>query len=103
MKTPMLWLACAASLVLAVAQDTGNSTDRNARPQSRDAVGGRGPRGGPAAGRSAGRDFESAPQAKDDAEARTVTAPISGVITALSVENGDTAGGPGSAATATMV
>jgi RND family efflux transporter MFP subunit len=41
-------------------------------------------------------------QAKDDAEARTVTAPISGVITALSSENGDTAGGSGSAATATI-
>jgi RND family efflux transporter MFP subunit len=35
-------------------------------------------------------------QAKEDAEARTVTAPISGIITALSIENGDTAGGSGS-------
>jgi predicted O-methyltransferase YrrM len=64
----MLWLACATSLVLAVAQDAGTPPDRNARPPNRDAAGGRGPRGGPSAGRSAGRDFESTPQAKDEAE-----------------------------------
>lgn len=37
-------------------------------------------------------------QAEDDAAARTVTAPISGVITALTVQNGDTVGGLGGAA-----
>lgn len=37
-------------------------------------------------------------QARENAAARTVTAPISGVITALSVENGDTIGGAGSTA-----
>jgi macrolide-specific efflux system membrane fusion protein len=41
-------------------------------------------------------------QAKDDAAARTVTAPISGVVTAISVENGDTAGGTGSSAALTI-
>jgi macrolide-specific efflux system membrane fusion protein len=41
-------------------------------------------------------------QAKDDAAARNVTAPIAGVITALSVENGGTAGGSGSGAAVTI-
>jgi len=68
MKAGMLCLACAASLVWAVAQDTGTSPDRIARPQGQDAAGGRGPRGGPSTGRSAGRNLESTPQAKDEAE-----------------------------------
>ena len=41
-------------------------------------------------------------QAKDDAAARIVTAPIAGVITALSVVNGGTAGGAGSGAALTI-
>jgi macrolide-specific efflux system membrane fusion protein len=41
-------------------------------------------------------------QARDDAAERTVTAPISGVVTALSIQNGDTAGGTGSTATAAI-
>jgi macrolide-specific efflux system membrane fusion protein len=41
-------------------------------------------------------------QAKDDAAARNVTAPIAGVVTALPVENGSTAGGAGSAVAATI-
>jgi RND family efflux transporter MFP subunit len=41
-------------------------------------------------------------QAKDDAAARTVTAPIAGVITDLLIENGSTAGGSGSSAAVTI-
>jgi macrolide-specific efflux system membrane fusion protein len=41
-------------------------------------------------------------QAEEDAAARTVTAPISGVITAVSVENGDTVGGSGGSAAMTI-
>lgn len=41
-------------------------------------------------------------QAKDDAAARTVTAPLAGVITALPIENGDTAGGSGGNAAVTI-
>ncbi len=41
-------------------------------------------------------------QAKDDAAARTVTAPLAGVITALSVEDGSTAGGSGGSAAVTI-
>ncbi len=41
-------------------------------------------------------------QAKDDAAARSVIAPLAGVITALSVENGSTAGGAGSSVAVTI-
>jgi macrolide-specific efflux system membrane fusion protein len=41
-------------------------------------------------------------QAEDDAAARTVIAPISGVVTAVSVEDGDTVGGSASGAALTI-
>jgi RND family efflux transporter MFP subunit len=41
-------------------------------------------------------------QAQEDAAARTVAAPVAGVITALSIENGGTAGGSGGGAVLTI-